>query len=67
MGLFSGSQGKSISVVKVLGVRTAEETKVMATYNSTVYCILIVYSDDSRELLEVDSRSMKKYLAYIEV
>jgi len=64
MGLFSA---KEISVVKVLGVRTAEETKVLATVNSTIYCLLIVYTDGTRELEEVEAKFMKKYLEYIEV
>lgn len=52
--------------VKVLGVRTAEETKVMATYNSTIYCCLLMYADGHRELTEVDGNGMKRYLALID-
>ncbi len=54
-------------VVKVVGERTAHETKVLATYNSTIYCLLVVYQNGSRELIECDTKGMKKYLPYIEV
>lgn len=58
--------GAKLVSVKVLGVRTAEQTKVLATYNSTIYCIMLVYSDGSRSLEEVDAKKMAKYLPYIE-
>lgn len=70
MGLFSSMQqrgDREIVLVKVLGVRTAEETKVMATYNSTLYCLMVVYDDGSRELSEVNSAQMKRYLQYIQI
>ena len=56
---------KQIQAVKVLGVRTAEQTRVLATYNSSVYCCLVLYSDGSREIVECDTKEMKKYLPYI--
>lgn len=62
MALF---QSKEITRVKVLGVRTEEETKVIATYNSTVYCLLVAYKDGSSELKEVNAKEMNKYIAYI--
>lgn len=49
----------------VLGVRSAEQTKVLATYNSTMYSLLVEYSDGSRELLELDAKGMKPYLKLI--
>lgn len=52
--------------VKVLGVRTAEETKVMATYNSTIYCCLLIFADGHRELIETNGNGMKTYLPFIE-
>lgn len=70
MGLFSGKQQRDereIVLVKVLCVRAAEETKVMATYNSTLYCLMVVYDDGSRELSEVNSAQMKRYLQYIQI
>lgn len=56
---------KKIQAVKVLGVRTAEKTKVLATYNSSVYCCLVIYNDGSRELLEVPYKKMAQYVPYI--
>ena len=56
---------KKIQAVKVLGIRTAEETKVLATYNSSVYCILVIYNDGSRELLELPYKKMGQYVPYI--
>ena len=56
---------KKIQAVKVLGVRTAEETKVLATYNSSVYCCLVIYNDGSRELVEVPHKKMGQYVPYI--
>ena len=53
--------------VKVLGVRTAHETKVLATYNSSVYCILIEFDDGHRELKECETNEMSKYLKYIDM
>ena len=57
--------GRKIQAVKVLGVRTAEETKILATYNATVYCLLIQYSDGSRSLFECNTKEMAKYIDYI--
>ena len=56
-----------IRCVVVLGVRTAEQTKVLATYNSTIYCLMIEYESGSRELVECNTKEMKKYLPYIYV
>lgn len=56
-----------IERVRVLGVRTAEQTKVLATYNSSVYCLLILYTNGNRELVEVPAEKMKKYLQYIKI
>lgn len=66
MGLFDKNT-KTIKRVKVLGVRTSEETKVLATYNSSVYCILIEYDDESRELKECDGRKMGEYINFIKM
>ena len=56
-----------IRCVVVLGVRTAEQTKVIATYNSTVYCLMVEYENGSRNLVECDTKEMKKYLPYVYV
>ena len=57
----------SISRVRVLGVRTAENTKILTTVNSTIYCCLIEYRNGTRELMELNAKEMKKYLSYIVV
>lgn len=56
-----------IKSAKVLGVRTAEQTKILATYNYTVYSILIIYEDDTREVIECDgdSAEFKELLPYM--
>lgn len=58
---------KKISSVHVLGIRTAEQTKVLATHNSTLYSVLIIYDSGERELMECDAKEMGKYLNYIAV
>ena len=58
---------KQIERVRVLGVRTAEQTKVLATYNSSIYCILILYSNGMKELREVNTKEMDKYIQYINI
>lgn len=58
---------KKIVRAKVLGVRTEENTKVLATYNTTVYCVLLLYSDNSVELVECNTKEMQKYIQYIEI
>ena len=58
---------KTISRVKVLGIRTGEQTKVLATYNTSVYCVLIEYSDGTRALDECEGKAMQQYLPYIDM
>ena len=67
MGLLSNPITKKISRVKVLGVRTAEETKVIATWNSTIYCLLVEYTNGDRSLIECNSKEMSDYLYYIDM
>lgn len=64
MGLLSST---TIKRVKVLGVTRAQETKVLATYNSAVYSILIEFENGSRSLLEVEAKQMQKYINYIDM
>lgn len=59
--------GKKIERVHVLGIRTMEQTKVLATYNSSIYAIIIVYSNGERELKECTAKEMEKYIDYIEL
>ena len=56
---------KEIKAVKVLGVRTGEQTKVLATYNSSVYCMLVEYADGSRKIVECETGEMGQYLPFI--
>lgn len=66
MGLFNNYE-KEISSVKLLGIRTAEQTKILGTYNSSLYCLIVLYTDNSKELVECESKEFqKKYLDYIE-
>lgn len=59
--------GKHLVKAKVLGVRAAEQTKVLATHNTTLYCVLLLYSDDSVELVECETKEMRKYIPYIKI
>lgn len=67
MGLFKSNakSEREIATVKVLGVRTAEETRALATHNSTMYCLLVAYVDGGRELVEVTAKDIGKYIDYI--
>lgn len=64
MGFLSAGR---IQCVVVLGVRTAEQTKVIATYNSSVYCLMVEYEDGSRKLVECNAKEMERYLPYVYV
>lgn len=66
MGLFSQKQPpKEINRVKLLGLRKMDNSGALATYNSTLYSLLIEYTDGSRELKELVGKDMQKYLMYI--
>jgi len=56
-----------INRIKVLGIRAAFQSKAIFTENSTWYSLLIEYTDGRRELLEVDTKKMDKYLPYIDM
>jgi len=58
--------GKRIESVKILGTSTAMETRVLATYNFTVYSLLIRYTDGSTEVREVQKKHLRRYMPYIE-
>ena len=62
MALF---KGKVPVRAVVLGVRAAEQTRVLATYNSTMYSLLVAYNDGSRQLLELDAKGITPYLHLI--
>lgn len=71
MPLFGPSNlynGKKVKRAKVVGVRTAEETRIMATYNYGIYSFLVQYEDGTVELVEeqMKSNGMKTLLQFVE-
>ena len=52
--------------VKVLGVRTAIQSKILSNVNYGIYSILVQYNDGHVELRKVDYNKKKKYVSYIE-
>lgn len=67
MGLF-GKTEKEIQKVKLLGIRTAEQTKVLSTHNFSIFCLLVQYVDETRELVECEAKDFQnKYMSYIEM
>lgn len=60
---------REIKLVKILGTRTALETKVFARYNFTIYSILIVFKDGGRQVVEVQSNTplFNELIKYIKV
>ena len=58
---------KQIERVRVLGIRTAEQTKVLATYNSPIYSILILYSNGMKAIKECNITEMEKYVNFIAI
>ena len=58
---------REIKSVDVLGTRTGEETRILATYNFTIYSLMIIYADGEREVIDCQSDSLifKKLLPYI--
>lgn len=64
MGIFT----MNVSRVKVLGIRTAMQSKAFSEVNYGVYTLLIEYNDGHREIVEVDRLSaLQKYANYIEM
>lgn len=60
MGFFSTTPQKQVEKVKILGIRTAEQTKVFSTVNSSMYCMIVLYSDGTKELIECESKEFQK-------
>ena len=60
---------EDIVKARIVGVRTAEDTKVLATYNYGIYSVLIKYKDGTVELAEeqFDSAGMKILLKFMDV
>lgn len=68
MGFFSVTPEKKIQKVKLLGIRTAEQTKVFSTINSSMYCMIVLYTDGTKELVECESKEFQaKYLNFVEM
>ena len=65
---FGKSQGRIVKA-KLLGIRMAQETKVMATYNSSSYCFLVEYENGVREVLEMgaDDKRFSTLLYFIDM
>lgn len=57
-----------IKKVRILGVRTGEETGILATWNFALYSLLVIYNDGRKEVLELksDSKLFKDLLPYLE-
>lgn len=71
MGFFGPSDiynGKKVVRTKVIGVRTAEQTKVLGTYNFGIYSFLVEYEDGSVEIAEEQMKSpgMKTLMQFVE-
>lgn len=58
-----------IKTVQLLGTRTGEETRVLATYNFTLYSFLVVYQSGKREVIECKNGSdeFNELIKYIKV
>lgn len=46
-----------IKSVTVLGTRTGEQTKILGTYNFTIYSFLVEYESGKREVIETEANS----------
>ena len=56
-----------ISRVKVLGVRTEVDMRILWHVNYSVYSILVEYENGDRKLLELKQDKMSKFLPYIDM
>lgn len=56
-----------IKSVTVLGTRTGEQTKILGTYNFTIYSFLVEYESGKREAVEceADSAQFKELIMYV--
>lgn len=58
---------KIISTVRVLGVRNTGAAAAGDNEDTALYSLMLVYTDGTRELLEVGTGQMDVYLPYIPV
>ena len=67
--LFSKKEERNINKVKLLGIRTAEDTNIVTTYNFSLYCFLVEYEDGTREIVEYKSgdEKTKELIMYIDM
>lgn len=64
----SGVKGKEIKRIKVLGVRVGDQMSGLIPFNSTVYCLMMIYRDGSKEVVECGLQEMNGfYVNYIEI
>lgn len=58
-----------IKSVSIISTRTGEETRVLATYNFTLYSFLVVYESGKREVVECKNGSdeFNELIKYIKV
>lgn len=56
-----------IKSVTLLGTRTGEQTKILGTYNFTIYSFLVEYESGKREAVEceADSAQFKELIMYV--
>ena len=62
MGIFD----PDVVRVKVLGVRTAMDSKLLGTVNYGIYSLLIERKNGKVEVIEVEYKDMNRYAKYIE-
>ncbi len=63
------TQEDKIVAVKILGTRTGKETRVLATYNFTIYSFLVLYENGKRDVIECkkDSNEFNELIKHIDV
>ena len=62
MGIFD----PDVVRVKVLGVRTVMDSKLLGTVNYGIYSLLLERRNGKFEVIEVEYKDMNRYAKYIE-
>ncbi len=60
--MFGLSNNKEVCKDKDLGVRISEETKILATYNLSMYSLVVLYKDSSREIIECNAKEFREII-----